>query len=331
MIGSRVIVGAATAVLGLMGLAAQSVQAQEKLVFTTNWFAEAEHGGFYQALATGLYKKVGLDVTIKMGGPQVNAMQLMAAGQSDIIMGYDFQTMKAHEQGIPAVTVGVSFQKDPQGIMTHEDITGLDKIKGRTILVSSSAYSTWWPWLKAKYGLEDTATRPYTFNVQPFLADKTLVQQGYVTSEPYGVEKVGQKQNFYLFADVGYPPYAETMVTLQKTLDARTDVIGRFVRASIEGWKSYMTENNAAANALIKKDNPSMTDDQIDYTMNKMRQFKLLDAGEAATAGIGAMSDARFKQSYDLMVAGKLLDPTKVDLSKTYTTRFMKDVKVLLN
>lgn len=320
----------ATAMAGLFAGLAGAVHAQDKLTFTTNWFAEAEHGGFYQALATGLYRKAGLDVTIRMGGPQVNSMQLLAAGQTDLIMGYDFQTMKAHEQGIQAVTIGVSFQKDPQGLMTHEDITGIERIKGHTILAASSAFTSWWPWLKAKYGLDDGMTRPYTFNVQPFLADKSLVQQGYVTSEPFGVDKVGMKHNFYLFADAGYPPYAETMVTLQRTIDARPDVLARFVRASIEGWKSYMTENNASANALIRKDNPGMTDEQIVYSIRKMREFRLLDAGEAASAGIGAMSDARFKQSYDLMVAGRLLDPAKVDLAKTYTTRFMKDVKVLL-
>jgi NitT/TauT family transport system substrate-binding protein len=328
--GRRYVRAAAGALLAA-GLAGSSTAlADEKLVFTTNWFAEAEHGGFYQALATGIYKKYGLDVTIKMGGPQVNSMQLLAAGQSDIIMGYDIQTMNSQEQGIPAVTVGVTFQKDPQGMLTHEDVTSLDQIKTKTILIAGSAHTSYWPWLKTKYGLDDGMTRPYTFNVQPFMADKAIVQQGYVTSEPFAVEQAGGKCNFFLFADFGYPPYAETMVTLQKLVDAHPAVVGKFVKASLEGWKSYM-HDPAPGNALIKKDNPAMTDDQLAYSVAKIKAFKLLDGGEAAKAGIGHMSDARFKQTFDLMVANKLLDPSKVDLKKTYTTRFMKDVKVLLD
>jgi len=319
------------AALGVLaGLALTSAtRADDKVVFTTNWFAEAEHGGFYQALAAGIYKKYGLDVSIKMGGPQVNSMQLLAAGQSDFIMGYDIQTMKSREQGIPAVTVGVSFQKDPQGMLTHEDVKGLDQLKNKTILIAGSAQTSYWPWLKTKYGLDDGMTRPYTFNVQPFMADRDVVQQGYVTSEPFAVEKAGGKCNFFLFADFGYPPYAETMVTLQKLVDAHPDLVGKFVKASLEGWKSYM-QNPAPANALIKKDNPSMTDDQLAYSLAKMKEYKLLNGGEAAKNGIGHMSEGRFQQTYELMVANKLLDPGKVDVKKTYTTRFMKDVKVLV-
>jgi len=304
-------------------------RADDKVTFTSNWFAEAEHGGFYQALAAGIYRKYGLDVTIKMGGPQVNSMQLLAAGQSDFIMGYDIQTMKSQEQGIPAVTVGVSFQKDPQGMLAHEDVKGLDQLKTKTILIAGSAQTSYWPWLKTKYGLDDGMTRPYTFNVQPFMADASIVQQGYVTSEPFAVEKAGGKCNFFLFADFGYPPYAETIVTLQKMIDAHPDVVGKFVKASMEGWKSYF-QNPAPANALIKKDNPSMTDDQLAYSLAKMKEYKLLNGGAAAKNGIGDMSDARFKQTFDLMVSSKLLDPTRVDVRKTYTTRFMKDVKVML-
>jgi len=319
------LVAAAAAAAGLVAPAA----AQEKITFVTNWFAEAEHGGFYTALATGLYKKYGLDVTLRMGGPQVNSMQLLAAGQADLIMGYDMQTMKSQETGIPAVTVGISFQKDPQGILAHEDVPSIEQLKGRTILIGSSAHTSYWPWLKGKYGFDDGQTRPYTFNVQPFIADNTLAQQGYVTSEPFAVEKVGKKFNFFLFADYGYPPYAETIVTLQKLIDTRPQVVGNFVRASIEGWRAYF-ENPAPGTALIKKDNPAMDDAQLAFSIRKMREYKLLDGGDAATHGIGYMSDARFKQTYDLMVANKLLDPSKVDLKKTYTTQFMKDLKVTL-
>ena len=185
----------------LLSLSAVSVQAQQPFVFLTSWYAQAEHGGFYQALATGLYKKAGLDVTIKMGGPQVNGMQLLAAGQADAVMGYDIAVLKGREQGVNAVTVAASFQKDLQGLMTHDDVKSLAGLKDKTILVATSGRSTWWPWVKTRYGYKEEQTRPYTFNIQPFLADRAVVQQGYPSSEPFAAAKAGAKVNFFLFAD----------------------------------------------------------------------------------------------------------------------------------
>ena len=317
----RWVAGAAAA------MAAFGAQAQEPFVFLTSWYAQAEHGGFYQALATGLYKKAGLDVTIKMGGPQVNGMQLLAAGQADAVMGYDIAVMKGREQGVEAVTVAASFQKDLQGMMTHAEVPNLGALKDKTILVATSGRSTWWPWLKTKYGYKEEQSRPYTFNIQPFLADKSIVQQGYPSSEPFSAAKAGAKVNFFLFADEGYPPYGTTIVTMQKTVDTRAEVLRKFVAASMEGWKSFIA-NPAPAIALIKKDNPNMTDDTIAFAIQRMKELDVFWAGPAKTEGLGSMREERFKATYDMLVQNQLLDP-KVDWKKTFTTRFVKDLKVL--
>jgi NitT/TauT family transport system substrate-binding protein len=169
-----------------IGLTCSAIaHADDKVVFLTSWFAQAEHGGFYQALATGLYKKAGLDVTIKMGGPQINGLQLLTGGQADMIMGYDFQVMSAVEKGLPVTTVAASFQTDLQGMLTHDDVKSLADLKGKTILVASSGRASWWPWLREKYGYTDEQTKPYTFNLQPFFADMNTVQQAYPSSEPF--------------------------------------------------------------------------------------------------------------------------------------------------
>jgi NitT/TauT family transport system substrate-binding protein len=317
---------AATLLSGLLG--ATAAHAQEAFTFLTSWYAQAEHGGFYQALATGLYKKAGLDVTIKMGGPQVNGMQLLAAGQADAIMGYDIAVMKGREQGIDAVTVAASFQKDLQGLMTHEDVKSLADLKGKTILVATPGRSTWWPWVKAKWGYTDEQSRPYTFNVQPFVADKNLAQQAYPSSEPMAAAKAGVKSNFYLFADYGYPPYGTTVVALDKTVAARAEVMKKFVAASMEGWKSFMA-NPAPAIALIKKDNPNMTDEQIAFGIQRMKELDVLGAGDAKAGGIGTMREERFKATFDMLVQNKLIDPTKLDWKKSYTLQFVKDLRVM--
>jgi NitT/TauT family transport system substrate-binding protein len=311
----------------LAAAAAFPALAQDKITFLTSWYAQAEHGGFYQAVATGLYKKYGLDVTIKMGGPQVNGLQLLMAGQADVIMGYDFQALKAIEQGMPVVTVATSFQRDLQGMLTHEDVASLAGLKGKTILVATSGRSTWWPWLKTKYSYTEEQTKPYTFNLQPFFADRTLAQQGYLSSEPFQAEKAGIKTKFYLFADDGYPPYGTTMVATQKLAKDRPEVVARFVRATIEGWKSYLADP-APANELIKKDNPNMKDDQLAYAVAKLKEYQLVTGGDAAKMGIGTITDERWKRTYDYMVSAGLLKP-EVDYKQAFTTQFVRDLKVM--
>ncbi|MFC4521806.1 ABC transporter substrate-binding protein [Cupriavidus pinatubonensis] len=317
--------------LGLAAIAATcwsaSAFALDKVVFLTSWYAQAEHGGFYQAVATGLYKKYGLDVQIRMGGPQVNGMQILTSGQADFLMGYDLQVLKSVEQGVPVTTVGASMQTDPQGMMTHEDVKNLADLKTRTILVSTSGRTTWWPWLRARYKLDESQSRVYTFNLQPFFADPKAAQQAYASSELFSADKAGVKTRFFLFADDGYPPYGTTIVTMDKTVREKPDLIARFVRASMEGWKSYLADP-APANALIKRDNPNMKDDQLAYGLDKLKQFRMITGGDAATQGIGVMTDARWRKTRDFMVEVGLLK-ADLDWKRAYTTQFVKDLKVM--
>jgi NitT/TauT family transport system substrate-binding protein len=306
---------------------ATSAHADDKVIFLTSWFAQAEHGGFYQAVAKGIYKKYGLDVTVKMGGPQVNGMQLLTAGQADFIMGYDFQVLNSIEKGLPVVTVGASFQKDLQGIMTHDDVKSLAELKGRTILAGTTAHTSWLPWAMAKYGWTESQIRPYTFNLQPFFVDKTIAQQAYPSSEPFQAMKNNLKVNFFLFADEGYPPYGTTIVTTQKMVSDKPDLVARFVKASIEGWKSYLADP-AAGNDLIKKDNPKMDDEQIAYGVKRMKELHVFDGGDAAKLGAGIMTDARWEQTYKFMVGAGLLK-ADTDWKKAYTTQFVKDLKIM--
>ncbi|MBV9459620.1 MAG: ABC transporter substrate-binding protein [Bradyrhizobium sp.] len=321
MSATGLIAGAALAVSLTSALAA------DKVTFLTSWFAQAEHGGFYQAKANGLYDKAGLDVTIKMGGPQVNGTQLLLGGEADFIMGYDIQVLKGREQNLPLVTVASSFQFDLQGIMTHDDVADLAALKGRPILIAGSSRITFWPWLRAKYGYTDDQIRPYTFNLQPFFADKTVAQQAYPSSEPYQAEQQNEKVKFFLLADGGYPPYGSTIVTTEKMIAEKPDVVARFVKASLEGWRDYM-KNPAPGNALIKADNPKMTDGQIEFALVKMKEMKAIDRGDAATLGVGIITADRYKQIYDFLVAGGLLDP-KVDWHNAFDDRFVKDLKII--
>jgi len=310
-----------------LALAAAGAWAQDKVSITTNWFAQAEHGGFYQAVATGIYKKYGLDVTVKTGGPQVNGTQLLLAGQSDFIVSYDFAVLSGVERGFPLVIVAAPFQFDVQGVMTHADVTDLNQLKDRTVLVAGTGTTYWWPWFKKKYGLTDANMRPYTFNLQPFFADDKVAQQGYVSSEPFQAQQRGMKVGFHLLASLGYPPYGQTITTTRKMIEDKPDLVQRFVRASLEGWKSYLADP-APANAMIKKDNPNMTDAQIAYGLAKMKEIAVVTGGDAATMGIGVMTDERWDRTAKFMIEWGLIKPD-TDWRRGYTTRFVKDLRVM--
>jgi len=318
------------ATLRLSLLVAAPALASERFVYLTDWYAQAEHGGFYQAQATGLYARAGLDVTLKMGGPQVNLMQLLVAGQADCIMGFDSQTIKAWEQGIPAVNVAAFAQKDPAVIIAHPHVKRIEDLKGKTLLVGQVGQVTYWPWLKTRYGFSDAQLRPYTFNIQPFLASKDIAQQGYLSSEPYSIEKVaGFKPSVFLLADLGWPPYATTVVCLQQTLERKPKQVAAFVKATAQGWKSYLQGDPRPGNALIRKDNPNMSEDVIAQAIARMKSNGVVLGGDAVTLGIGTVTEARMKKTFDTLVEHKLVDPTKVDWRKTFNARFIQDARVL--
>lgn len=293
--------------------------------FGTNWYAQAEHGGFYQAVATGIYEDHGLDVSIEMGGPQVNGTQLLMGGSVDFFMGYGADALQAVEEGIPKVTVASMFQKDPQVLLAHpnQGIKTLEDLQGRPIYISAAANVTYWPLLASKYGFTDDMKRPYNFNPGPFLNNKDSAQQGYLSSEPLKIQKEGGFEPVvFLLADYGYDPYSTTLETRQEVVDSDPDLVQRFVDASIKGWYSYLNEDPTPGNELIKQDNPEMTDEQIAYGIEKMKEYGIVVSGDAETMGIGAMTDERWKSFFDTLVEAEVV-PADMDYTKAFTLDFV--------
>lgn len=317
------------AVLAAAVLFTAPAHAAEKVRFLTNWFAQAEHGGYYQAKATGLYEAAGLDVSISMGGPQVNVMQLLLAGEADIILGYDIQTLISVEKGLPVVNVAATFQKDPRCIMTRPDVESLGDLEGKTLLVASGGRTEWWPWLKAKYGYTDQMAQPYTFNLQPFFSNDDVAQQCYISSEPYQARQRDVDVNVFLLADIGYPPYGGPVVTTRDFLDNNREVVEKFVRASMQGWKDYLT-NPGPANALIMEDNPKMTEDQIAFALKQFDRFGVVTGGDAQEMGIGVITEQRWKKTYEFLVEYGLVGKD-VDWHKAFTTEIIDGIHVMPN
>jgi NitT/TauT family transport system substrate-binding protein len=313
-------------VLAAMSMVA-GAQQPDRIVFATDWLAQAEHGGFYQAVAEGTYAKHGLDVTIRMGGPQVNGLQLLAAGALDVVMGDALQVLSAVEQGVPITAIAATFQKNPTVLITHPGVTKLEELKAKPIAVGAAANTTFWPWLKQRYGFTDDQKRPYAFSVQPFLVDRNLSQQGFATSEPFSIEKGGVTPVVFLLAEQGYPPYSEVLAVRRDVLAKRADAMTRFVRASAEGWKSYLA-NPAPGNALIKRDNPQMGDELLAYGHRKMKEYAIVTGGDVPTAGLLTMTDQRWQQTLDFLRSTGLAKPN-VDYAQAWTLSIVKDVRVL--
>jgi len=302
------------------------VVALDKVTFATNWLAEAEHGGFYQAKADGTYVQYGLDVTILQGGPNANNRLLLAAGKIQFDLGANLiQAFDAVANDIPIVAVAALFQKDPFILMSYPGV-GLDRFEDlpkATAFIGKDGFVSVYQWLKHAYGFKDENVKPYTFNSAPFIADKHSIEQGYVTSEPFAIERQGGfKPNVFLLADYGYDSYSTTIETTRALIETNPDLVQRFVDASIVGWYHYIYGDNRAANAVIKKDNPDISDDQLAYSVAKMKEYGIVDSGDSLTLGIGAMRDNRGKSFFTKMVEAGLFAPY-LDYKRAYSLQFI--------
>ncbi|RZJ16437.1 MAG: ABC transporter substrate-binding protein [Brevundimonas sp.] len=321
------------AALGAAGLSAcgraeapVDEQGRIRLRFATDWRAQAEHGGFYQALASGAYEKRGLNVQIIQGGPGVNVPQLLASGAVELGMGSNsFIPMNLVAEGAPVKAVAAFFQKDPQVLIAHPDpaLKTIADLKGRPILLADASITAFWVWLKAKYGFTDDQVRKYTFNPAPFLADKRAVQQGYLTSEPYSIEKeAGFEPRVFLLADEGYPSYATMVLAPNAFARDNAQALRDFIAASAEGWRDYIHGDARAADALIRKDNPEMTQDVLDQARAKLREYAIVDGGDAALYGLGTMTPERWQAFFDVTSQAGVYDPG-LNWRDAFTTQYL--------
>ncbi|HET7882188.1 MAG TPA: ABC transporter substrate-binding protein [Acetobacteraceae bacterium] len=301
-----------------------TARAEDAVSFGLDWVAEAEYGGYYQALATGLYARHGLRVTIRQGGPQVNQMQLMMAGRLDFNLGGG-RAIEFVQQNLPFVAVAAMFQKDPSVLIAHpgQGNDSFEALKGKPILIGADTRAGWWRFLAGKFGYTDAQIRTYTFNLQPFLADKTLAQQGYLGSEPFAIEQQAHfKPVVLLLADAGYAGYGNIITTSTKLVSEKPDVVQRFIDASIEGWYSYLYGDPAPANRAIKQDNPEMPDALLAYGREVMKTHGIVDSGDALQLGIGAMTAARWAEFYRSM-SDVGVYPKGLDVATAYTSQFV--------
>jgi len=307
---------------------ASPAAALDEVTFGTNWVAEAEHGGFYQAVADGTYDKFGLKVTILPGGPQKSNRALLLADKVQFFMaGNMLQPLNASAQDIPVIEVAAIFQKEPQVLLAHPD-QGLETLEDLarlpTIYMGAEGFASFFQWMKEQFpGFSDEQYKPYNFDPQVFIVDEQSAMQGYVTSEPLAVyNAAGFWPKEFLLADYGFGTPSTLIEAKAEYVEANRDLVQRFVDASIIGWYNYLYNDPSLGNAAIKADNPEMSDEQIEFTRNKLKETGIVDSGIALEKGIGCFNDQTMKSFYDEMVSIGAV-PADVDLSKVYTNEFV--------
>ena len=301
--------------------------ALDKVTFGLNWLADPEAGGYYQAVVDGTYAKYGLDVTIQPGSPESDGGLLLLVGKIDFFQAGDLLgDFLAQQRNIPIVAVAADFQKDPQIFMSHPGV-GLDKWtdlpKASTAYVSAGGLYSFYSWMIKAWGFSHANVKPYDFDSAPFIINKHSIQEGYLTSEPYAVEQQGHfKPNVFLLADHGYSTYSSLIEARRDMVARNPDLVQRFVNSSAVGWHHYLYGDNAKANEAIKRANPGITDGQIAYSIAKLKEYGIVDSGDALKLGIGAMTDARVKDFFDQMVKAGIVKPD-TDYDKVYTLQFV--------
>lgn len=306
--------------------AAPVARAADTVTFGLDWVAEPEYGGYYEALATGIYKKYGLDVTIQEGGPEINNAQLLVAGRLTFdITSNAFLALNFVQEDIPYVAVAAGFQKDPDALIAHPGTAedNFAELAGKPIAVSSDTRASWWLYLKAKYGYSDSQLRSYGFSLTPFFTNPRDVQEAYVTDEPYLVHQaLGKWPVVMMLSDSGFNGYASLVATSDKLVQTNPDLVQRFLDASILGWMDYLYGNPAPAFAAILKANPDMTPGLMQYGYTQLKARGIVDSGDTRKLGLFAMTDARWRSFFNQMAATGLYDKG-MDYKAAYTLQFV--------
>jgi NitT/TauT family transport system substrate-binding protein len=318
--------------LGILLGGAGAAKAADRINFGLDWRAEAEYGGYYQALANGIYARYGLDVTIRQGGPQVNQAQALLAGRLDLdLASNSYLALNLVQQQIPFRAVAAFFQKDPSVLIAHKE-QGHDsfaQLKDVPIMIGADTRAGWWNYLRMRFGYNDRQIRPYNYSLAPFLANKSAVQQGYLGSEPFLIEQqTGEVPQVLLLADAGFSGYGSLLVASDQMIAARPDLITRFLAASREGWVEYLNGDPTPGNELIKQANPEMTDALLAYGRRVLKSHQIVEpaqgmSGMSGMSGdIGLMTQARWKDFFITMqLAG--LYPASLDYTQAYTLKFV--------
>lgn len=292
-----------------------------KVTTVLNWFPQSEHGGLFTALEEGIYKEAGLDMTLQPGGPQISATQIVASGKAEFGMGQADEILLARQNGIPVVAVFAIFQKSPQGLMVHGDanVDSMEGLRGKTVYVAGGA--AYWEYLKKAYKLEDTTQMAYTGSMAPFLADKNVAQQGYVTSEPFEMKQQNVDVDFLLNADFGYEPYGNVLYTTEDYLENNPEVVKAYVEATAEGFESFKVNYEKIIPA-IHKANPDMSVEKLTFAAETM--IPLVFEGDAEKNGVGYMSKERWENLAKQMKDIGMLK-SMPDVTKAYTDKFLTE------
>jgi NitT/TauT family transport system substrate-binding protein len=300
---------------------AQNDAGKTKVRLELNWFPEAEHGGYYAALAHGFFAEEGLDVTIVAGGPNVPVLQNVALGKSDFGVNNADQLLFAREAGADLVAVLAALQESPRCIMVHAD-SGIRRFEDlKNVVLSVGSSSSFFRYVAERVPLEGVEIVAYSGSIAPFLTQPRHAQQAYIFSEPFLAEKEGVAVHCLMVSELGYNPYTSLLFTSREFIDQHPEIVERMVRATRRGWQQYLTDPTTA-NAAIAEQNPEMSLEALAYGATEIA--KLCISPEVSNKQLGSMSMERWVTLWNQMVEADLLHGDATVARQAFTTQFLE-------
>ena len=265
-----------------------------KVAIALNWKPEPEFGGLYEAQRIDAFTKRGLELEIT-GGPGAPVVQMVEAGKVEFGIAAADEVMVARDRGTDIVAVFATYQTNPQGIMVHAS-RGLGSLAdlfaaGGTLAVEPGV--AYVKYFQKRFDLAKMKIVPYGFSIAPFLNDKDMAQQVFVTAEPIAARRQGADPQVFLIAESGFNPYAAVVITTGARARGEAKRVADFVAALREGWRGYLddpTEANARMGALNKEM------DGETFRLGAEAQRPLIEDDFARQHGLGAMSLERWTQ-----------------------------------
>jgi len=276
-----------------------------------DWFAEAEHGGFFAARA-----EPGLQLELLPGRPDAPVIPQVAAGRCEFGISDAATILAARAQQVPVVAVFAALQTSPRCILVRAD--GPQRLADlRDMTLAMNVREPYSQFLQREVGLEGVAVVPYSGNIAPFLADPRAAQQAYVFSEPLVAARHGVETRCLMLAELGFNPYAGVVIAHERTVAERPELLHRLVGALSRGWERYL-QDPEPANAEIHAANPEMDRETLRRGAAALAPLVAVPGGRP-----GMMTLARWQALHSQLAALGIHADDALDPARAFTTEFL--------
>jgi len=298
----------------MLGSTWSCARAADHLTLQLKWVAQAQFAGYYVAQAKGFYKDVGLDVTIKPGGPDINPSQVMAGGGADVDIDWMPSALAAREKGVPLVNIAQVYQKSGMELTCRNDsgVKSPADFKGKTLGVwfSGNEYP-FLAWMsKLNYttngGPDGVNVLKQGFNVDPLLQKQAACISTMTYNEYWQLIEAGMKPDqltVFKYENQGVATLEDGLYTTESKLKdpASVDKLARFLKASMKGWHYAIAHQDEAVKIVLANDTAGSQ--TAEHQTRMLSEVAKLIGG--SSHGLGYLDEASANRTVHVLMAGK--------------------------